>query len=139
MQIGPQYSARHFLDGVHQVVVVVPINADVNEAQDVAQENWPELEKRCQIFTMGNFEFQHHDGNDDRDHPIRKRFDPPLAHACPLEIDDAKFGMELLQGKGGGCRNLNCTSILRWRKGTQDIRLNQISQKRQPLCSGAQL
>ena len=44
VQVGPQSCTVHALSCVQQVMMIVPINSDVNEAQDVAQENsyhWP--------------------------------------------------------------------------------------------------
>src|SRR4051794_37202693 len=38
-QVGPQDVAVHPLDGVQQVVVVVPVDADEGEAEQVAQEH----------------------------------------------------------------------------------------------------
>lgn len=39
MQVGPQHSAVDFLRDVHQVMVVVPVNAHVQKAEQVSQEN----------------------------------------------------------------------------------------------------
>jgi hypothetical protein len=39
MQIGPEHAAADALHGVQQVVMVVPVDADIDKAQDVAEEN----------------------------------------------------------------------------------------------------
>lgn len=39
MQVSPQHPTADFVYGVEQVVMVVPINADIDKAQDVADED----------------------------------------------------------------------------------------------------
>src|ERR687896_2504399 len=63
------------------VVVVVPIDTKVNEAQNVAQEYGDQWHQRLDALAVGHLHLQHHDGDDDGDHAITERFKPILSHA----------------------------------------------------------
>jgi hypothetical protein len=45
VQVGPQDAAADFLHGVQHVVVVVPVDADVDEAEHVAHEDRPQRQR----------------------------------------------------------------------------------------------
>jgi len=79
-QVGPQHAAVHLVGGVQQVMVVVPVNADVDEAQHVAQEHWPQRQQVGQLFAVRHFDLQHHDGDDDGEHTIAEGFESVLVH-----------------------------------------------------------
>jgi hypothetical protein len=63
------------------VVVVVPIDAEVNETQNVAQEYGDQWHQSLDTLAVGHLHFQYHDGDDDGDHAITERFKPILSHA----------------------------------------------------------
>src|ERR687892_1416357 len=63
------------------VVVVVPIDTKVDEAQNVAQEYRDQWHQSLDAFAVGHLHLQHHDGDDDGDHAITERFKPILSHA----------------------------------------------------------
>ena len=80
VQVGPQHAAGHVGGRVQQVVVVVPVDADVDEAQHVAQEHRPQLRDRGQVVAVGHVQLQHHDRDDDGQHAIAERLESTLAH-----------------------------------------------------------
>jgi len=69
--------------GVQHVVVVIPEDADIDVAQHIGREYRHAFVKRRRVGAVRHFHFQHHDGDDDGDHAIGKRFQPSLRH-CDL-------------------------------------------------------
>jgi hypothetical protein len=82
MQIRPERHSADVLHGVENVVVIVPVDADINEAQRVAQERRQDRLQRGQLRGLRGLHFQHHDRDDDREHAVAERFQPAFIHAC---------------------------------------------------------
>jgi hypothetical protein len=61
-------------------MVVVPVDAEINKTQHVAQKNGEQWAQRGQIGPMRHRQFQHHNGNEDGNHPIAKGFQSSFAH-----------------------------------------------------------
>ena len=61
-------------------MVVVPINADVGEAQNVAQEHRQQRLQRCPVRPLRHFHFQHHNGDDDGDDAVAEGFEAIRFH-----------------------------------------------------------
>jgi len=59
---------------VIRILELVPINPDVDEAEHVAHEHWPQRDQRAEIGVVRDFEFQHHDGDDDGDDAVAEGF-----------------------------------------------------------------
>ncbi len=58
------------LYGVHQVVVVHPVNGDVQKAEHIANEHGQEGQQCGPLGAFRNLEFQHHNGDNDRKNAI---------------------------------------------------------------------
>src|SRR5258708_5112036 len=86
MEIGPQNPPAHFLHGVQHVVVIVPINAHVDEAQHITQEIGDQGLERIRGFAVRHLELQHHDGDDDGDDAIAESFEPGAVHSLAVRI-----------------------------------------------------
>ncbi len=80
MQIRPENSTIHLSRGLKKVMVVIPIDPHKNEADQIAEKHRDRGLKRRQIPSFGNFEFEYHDGDDNRNHTVAKRFQSPLRH-----------------------------------------------------------
>ena len=62
------------------VVVIVPVDAQVDEAQNVAQEDGNQRRESLGTRAVRHFQLQHHDGDEDGDHAITERFESILSH-----------------------------------------------------------
>jgi hypothetical protein len=62
------------MSGVASMLELVPVNADVNEAERVAHEDEPQRDQHPKFGTVRDFEFQHHDGDDDGDDAVAEGF-----------------------------------------------------------------
>src|SRR3546814_7194889 len=65
---------------MHHVVVVVPINADIDKAQYIAQQHGYDGKQRGERRRMGYFQLKHHNGDDDRQHSIAECFQAACSH-----------------------------------------------------------
>src|ERR1041385_3093678 len=84
MQVCPQDSTVDVLGGMEHVMMVVPVNANVDEAQNVAQEYRQQRLERAQFDFMRHFELQHHDRDDNSEHAIAEFLKPVLFHVSIL-------------------------------------------------------
>jgi hypothetical protein len=55
---------------VHQVMMVVPVDAHVDEAQDVREERGTKRCERLQRVRMRRLQLEHHDGDDHSDDAV---------------------------------------------------------------------
>ena len=67
--------------GVQHVVVVVPVDADVDEAQDVGEEVRQRLAQGVQILAVRHLQLEDEDRDDDGEHAIAECFESTFAHA----------------------------------------------------------
>jgi hypothetical protein len=61
-------------------MVVVPVDPEVDEAQDVDQEDRGERFERRQICFVRRLELEHHDRDENRDDAVAERLEPVLRH-----------------------------------------------------------
>src|SRR6185437_843919 len=61
-------------------MVIAPVNADVHEAQHVAQEYGCQWPQRCEADIGRGLHLQHHDGDDDRQHAVAECLDSSFTH-----------------------------------------------------------
>ena len=83
VQIGPHRAARDPLRGVQQVMMIVPIDPQENEAQDVRVEGRQQRPEAVPVWRFRGLQFQHHDRDDHGDHAIAEGLEPSLCHAAP--------------------------------------------------------
>jgi len=80
MQIGPEHSTAHPPAGLQQVVMIVPVDPDVQETQHITEENRCQRQQRHHTFPFRALELQHHDRDDDGKHPITESFEAAATH-----------------------------------------------------------
>src|SRR5580765_4447038 len=61
-------------------MVIAPVDAEIDEAQHVAQEYRKHGAQGREVDPMGDLQLQHHDGHNDRQHRIAEYFHSRLAH-----------------------------------------------------------
>src|ERR1017187_3766145 len=82
VEVRPEDAAADAFGGLEEVVMVVPINADVDEAQDVAEEDGQERFQGGEVGGVRDFQFQHHDGDDDGEDAVAEGFEPGGFHCA---------------------------------------------------------
>src|SRR5262250_1816936 len=80
MQIRPQDTTRNMPGRLQEVMMVVPVDTDVNEAQDITEENRKEWLQGRKTGSSWRLHFQHHDGDDDGEYPVAKSLHATLGH-----------------------------------------------------------
>jgi hypothetical protein len=87
MEVGPEDGSGDAGGGVEHVVVVVPVDSDVDEAEDVAEKDRHQRNERLRVGALRNFHLQHHDGDDDGDHSVAECFQASFVHAAPVTVE----------------------------------------------------
>ncbi len=63
--------------------MIAPVDTDEDKAKRVAEKYGSDRDQRLPGSLVRNFEFQHHDRDDDRDHSVAERLQPSFAHLLP--------------------------------------------------------
>ena len=74
----------HTLDRRQQVVVVVPVDAEVDEAQEVGEQHGQLVAATTPTTCRAALQLEHHDGDEDGDDAVAERFQPSGAHRPSL-------------------------------------------------------
>ena len=61
-------------------MVVIPVDSDINEAQDIAEKNGKTWPQGREIRSMRRPHLQHHNGDDDGNNPVTKGFHAALGN-----------------------------------------------------------
>ena len=80
MQVRPQDPGVDHLGRLEQVVVVVPVGSEQDEAQQVAQEGRDQRTQALDGDRGRRPQLQDHDRDDDGDDAVAERLEPALAH-----------------------------------------------------------
>ena len=65
---------------VQHVVVVVPVDADVDEAEHVHRKCGGDGPQGREVVPVGDFDLEDHDRDDDGEHSVTERLEPALPH-----------------------------------------------------------
>ena len=80
VQIRPQDAAVDPVGHLQHVVMIVPVDAENHEAQHVGEEHRHDRLQRRPVGAVRHLELQHHDRDEDGDHAVAERLEPPFAH-----------------------------------------------------------
>jgi len=69
---------------VIRLLELVPVDAYINETEHVAHEDETQRQQRAEIRAVRDFEFQHHDGDDDGDDAVTEGFEAILSRTFIL-------------------------------------------------------
>ena len=106
VQVRPKDLPIDALRCVKHVMVIVPVNTEVDEAQNIGNQGWNDGSKVIPTDSLRGLELQNHDRDEDRDHTIAESFQPRLMHrfsSVPTN-DLAGFHHELHALKFGDVR-----------------------------------
>jgi hypothetical protein len=65
-------------------MVVVPVDAEEDEAEHVGAQFCRQRRQPRPIVTFGRLKLEHHDGDQNCNDAVAERFEPPFAHGWPL-------------------------------------------------------
>jgi hypothetical protein len=75
-EVGPEDAVGDLIKVVDEVVVVNPVDAGLNEAEEIDEDEREFKAKRVEVvyFFVGDMKLQDHDGDDDGDNAVREGF-----------------------------------------------------------------
>ena len=71
-------------DGLDKMMMIVPIDAEVDETQHLAEKNRNQRAQGRRVRAERRPQLQHHDGDDDGDHAITEGFHSVFVHVSIL-------------------------------------------------------
>ena len=74
MKIGPKNDSVHVLHSVEHVMMIVPINPNINKTEDIAEKYRKKRLKSAKVIARRRFHLENHDGDDNGDHSISEGF-----------------------------------------------------------------
>ena len=113
---------------MEHMVMVIPKNANVGEAERVGKEHRQDGPERGKIGALWYFHFQHHDRDDDGNHSIRERLKPLLTHIVPYFLLESPPAIGAIATVINGiCKLDSCSSA---RESLQQIAVARIARLR---------
>ena len=80
VQVRPEDSAIDVLDRLHQVMVIVPVDAEMNKTEHITGQHRRQRLQRRPGGSVRYIELQHHDCDDDGEYTVAEGFHASLAH-----------------------------------------------------------
>lgn len=84
VKICPENGTVHMTYGVKQVMMIVPVDADIGETENIAEKHGQQIDQCAKRGVMGYFHFQHHDGEDNGDDGVAEGLDSVFCHVFLL-------------------------------------------------------
>ena len=86
VEVGLQHPAGHALHGLHQVVVVEPVDRGIHESQQVRQQPGDGRPQVGELRPVGLAQLQHHDRDEDGDDALTEGFHSSGRQLLPLGL-----------------------------------------------------
>jgi len=96
----PKDAAADVFGRAQQVMVIVPIDADINEAEHVLKKIGTRAQGG-QIAAVRHFQFQHHDRNDDGQHAVAEGFETSFGMSKLSKLSGSRRAGALRSGRRG--------------------------------------
>src|SRR4051794_17404955 len=80
VQICPENAAAYPVGHVQEMMMVIPVDPDVNEAHHITQEEWKQGLEHCETGATRHLDLENHDCNDDGENAVAERFHPIPVH-----------------------------------------------------------
>jgi|SRR6185436_20412498 len=99
MEVCPKQFAIHPLHHMKKMMVIVPINTNVNKTQYITDEHGNQRSKIVDIIRMRDFQFEDHNRDNDGKNAITKSFESVFLHREKLRgvLVYAQFRKKLAQ------------------------------------------
>src|SRR5207253_4352847 len=79
-KVRTQNAATDLVCGLEQMMMIIPIDAEINEAKHVTQQYRQHWFQRGKVDGMRHLQFQHHDCDDDGKDSVAERFETACFH-----------------------------------------------------------
>src|SRR4051794_29637735 len=83
MGVRPKDPAIDLEVNIQQVMMIVPVDRNIQEAEHIAEERGCDGSKRAELRAVGRLEFKHHDRDDDSDDAVAESFEPAFLQGAP--------------------------------------------------------
>lgn len=74
MQVAPDDPAVHTNDSMKQMMMIAPVNTEINKTEYIAHKNRPQFQQCLNGIIMRHFYFEYHNGDDDSQYAIAESF-----------------------------------------------------------------
>src|SRR6266513_3871805 len=82
MKVCPQNAATDLVCGLEQMMMIVPVDAQVDKTEYIAQKHWQQWLQSGKLDRVRHVQFQHHDCDDDGKNSVAERFESTRFHLC---------------------------------------------------------
>jgi len=114
------------------MVMIAPVDRDVDETQHVTQEDRYRLLERAEVGSVRRLHLEHHDRDDDGDHAITEGNDPVLFHGTcfPRRLPDILTMTRQAPGRVGSDQRLCRRRVWRYSNSPSRGRICRASGRR---------
>src|SRR5436309_4628099 len=132
MKVGPEDLAVDPGRHVQHVVMVVPVDPQVDEAEDVGEEDRHERREGAHVVAVRDLQLQHQDGDEDGDDAVAEGLHPCRVHRLSRSVSSA------FTSSSSRAKSWTATSSAMWRVEVVPVSatIPTSSAKRKTTCAG---